>query len=195
MFFISDLHKLKNYLPIIYTGHHDLTVSKLVLICAKLRKNYNLQFFLVIKDSKLLNFSYDFILSESNFSEYKTSFKKMCACKEQEGEDTIMSFAEENQLDIKIDTAQPESNFRCGVFGQSIAKKYEITLRNLGRSLFISDCMKDLCENCGVIYGEECPEIVAAAALGKQIYLLDEHKKMNSFQMMFPSAVIMNVKK
>ncbi len=119
----------------------------------------------------------------------------MCICKEQEGEDAIMSFAEENQLDIKIDTASPEPNFKCGVFGQSIAKKYENTLRNLGRPLLISDCMKDLCESCGVIYGEECPEIVAAAALGKQIYLLDEHKKMNSFQMMFPNAVIMNVKK
>ena len=154
-----------------------------------------MQFFLVIKDSKLLNFSYDFVLSQSHFSEYKTSFKKMCACKEKEGEDAIMSFADENQLDIKIDTAPSESNFICGVFGQNIAKKHEIVLRNLGRSLFISDCMKDLCENCGVIYGEECPEIVAAAALGKQIYLLDEHKKINSFQMMFPSAVIMNVKK
>lgn len=195
MYYISDVNKLKDYLPIIYTGHHDLIASKLVLLCAELRKKYNLQFFLVLHDFKEQNFKYDFVISKSKFDEIKKSFKKMCFCKEEEGCDAVLKFMEENNLKIPICKKNKIFDVKdvVGFFGD--AKSYAKNKNKLdffGKTLVVSQNIQKLCEECAVICGEECAELVGAAALGKQIYLLNAKKKENSFQIMFPDAIILS---
>lgn len=195
MYYISDVNKLKDYLPIIYTGHHDLIASKLVLLCAELRRKYNLQFFLVLNDSKEQNFNYDFVISKTRFQEIKTSFRKMCFCKEEEGSDAVLQFMEEN--DLKIPICKKNKNFHVkdvvGYFGDAKSyEKYKNKLDFFRKTLIVGQNIQKLCEQCDVICGEECAEIVGAAALGKQIYLVNMPKKENSFQIMFPDAIIVS---
>lgn len=195
MYYVSDVEKLKDYLPIIYTGHHDLVASKLVLLCAELRKKYSLQFFVVLNDAKLQAFNYDFVISKSKFETVKKSFKKMCFCQEEEGGDAILKFMNENNLKISIlkSGKKYDVNKIVGYYGtQKDYLKIKEKLKFFGKTLVISENIEKLCEECDVICGDECAQIVMAAALGKQIYLINMPKKENSFQIMFPDAIILS---
>lgn len=172
-----------------------MIASKLVLLCAELRKNYNLQFFLVLHDSKEQNFKYDFVISKTRFEPVKKSFKKMCFCKEEEGSDAVLKFMEENNLKLAICKRKKPFDVKdvFGYFGDSKSyAKNKNKLDFLGKTLFVSPNIQKLCEECDVICGEECAELVGAAALGKQIYLINTKKKENSFQIMFPDAIIVS---
>ena len=195
MYYVSDVNKLKDYLPIIYTGHHDLVASKLVLLCAELRKKYSLQFFLVLNDAKEKSFTYDFVLSKTKFDTVRTSFKKMCFCKEEEGGDAVLKFMEQNDLKINICNSKRKFDVKhvVGYFGDEDSySKIKNKLDFFGKNVVVTNDIQKLCDECDVICGNECAEIVMAAALGKQIYLLNMQKKENSFQIMFPDAIILS---
>ena len=172
-----------------------MVASKLVLLCAELRKKYSLQFFVVLNDAKLQAFNYDFVISKSKFETVKKSFKKMCFCQEEEGGDAILKFMNENNLKISICKSEKKFDIKqvVGYYGtQKNYLKIKEKLDFFGKTLVISENIEKLCVECDVICGDECAEIVMAAALGKQIYLLNMQKKENSFQIMFPNAIILS---
>ena len=119
----------------------------------------------------------------------------MCFCKEEEGGDAVLKFMEQNDLKISICNSNRKFDVKhvVGYFGDEDSySKIKNKLDFFGKNVVVTNDIQKLCDECDVICGNECAEIVMAAALGKQIYLLNMQKKENSFQIMFPDAIILS---
>lgn len=188
MYLLPDLNKVSEYLPIIYNGHHKLVAAKLILIAAKIRKIDNLQYCLVLKNDFAKDFPYNFVISQGEYDRQKKSFAKVCICKEVEGEDTVLKFAQENKIDIKIACSNKEKGFIFFFGSQEDYKKAsQINNSNILRNAIVTDSAIECVERGSTVIGFETIGLIACAYKGKKI-LLANKENTNSFQMMFPDT-------
>jgi hypothetical protein len=189
MYLISDLLKVSKYLPIIYTGHREIVLAKLILITAKLRKLHNLQFFLVCKKSFAKDFPYNFVIAYEDYEPIKRSFPKICVCQEKEGDDPVYHFANENKLDINMQVPENDQNGKIYFLGNSAEYKTCINKfsSSLLRTAIISNSIVECCNKASVVIGYENTGLIACAYKGKKVFLATD-KNSDSFRMMFPKT-------
>jgi aspartokinase len=192
MYLISDLLKIRKYLPIIYTGHREIVVAKLIVLVAGLRKKHDINYFLVVKNEFRRSFPYNFVVSKEDFDVASRSLPKVCVCKELEGGDTVFQFAKENKIDLFVKNSDSEQ--KGGVYFYGTPQDYKEATKkfssNLLRNAVITDSLVDCADKAKVVIGKESAGLVACGYLGKIIRIIPEGT-INSFQMMFPDSKLL----
>lgn len=187
MFFIKDLHVVKNYLPIIYTTHDLNSCLKLILLYKNAKIKYpEINLFFVFHDEIAKIFDYNFVMSESMFSTYKQSYIKNYYLKAKNNMDVVETFCEENKIEIFLKNAKNQ-NFDNIYSFDNIQNGQNVDFKKVYKIGKISEVT---CDNYAIA-GRETPEIINFAYLGRKILLLNKQNNNNSFQKMFPDTIVL----
>lgn len=188
---ISDLAKINNFLPIIYLGHEELNAAKLTIICGKLRELQKLEYFLVLSERLHEKFKFDFVVTKSEYEIYKIYFRRACWFKEMPGADGVANFILENGLKFeKNDKVTNQPNKFC-YFGKM--EEFLVDLKVINKKITkfcdFNDNIDEVLERYDAVVGRESLGLLTAAHKNKKIYLLNQSNISNSFQMIFPDTV------
>ena len=186
MFYISDLYKIKNILPIIYTADDVNSVCKLIMLYPRIKERYkNINLFFVFHDLIQKQFPFEFIMSDSDFQKYKKNFAKYYYLDSNEKNDIISKFCFDNNLNL----------FFCNSATQNINNIYytktdhrNLISKKINANFIQINSLMDATNNMFAIAGEESPNLLTLASIGRKIVLISP-KNNNSFQKMFPDTI------
>jgi hypothetical protein len=188
MFFISDLHNIKNLLPIIYTSHDFNSVAKLIMLHSKIKQKYkNINFFFVLNDLVHSKFSYEFTMNQSTYVKYKNNFAKQYILETDIKNDMILKFSEDNEIDLFTKKSNP--NFD-GIYCRNSEDK-NILLNKFKCNILQISNLSDIQINNYAICDAESPDLLVLAEEGRQIISLKKYNLSNSFQKMFPDTIVL----
>lgn len=186
MFYISDLYKIRNLLPIIYTANDLNSASKLIILYPKIKDQYkNINIFFVFHDEIQQKFPFDFIMANSTFEKNKGNFAKNYYLNSDDQEDIISKFGRENKLDLFYCNAKNQNI--NNIYYKDINHKYLI-LNKISSNLVQINSYADATNEIFAVAGTESPDLLALASIGRKIILINS-KPINSFQKMFPDTL------
>jgi hypothetical protein len=187
MFFISDLYKIKNLLPIIYLSHDINSVAKFIMLYDRIKFKYpNIEFFFVVHDGIACVFKHKFIMAASVYEKYKRNFAKEYVLTNGEKSDVVEKFCEDNNIDIFFKKSNNYQLSDAYIFDDSYRRTIETKCKISCHK--INDYSEAKAENFGIA-APDSPDLLYFASEGRKIILIQSELNKNSFQKMFPDTI------
>lgn len=188
MFYISDLNKIKNILPIIYLSYDINSICKFIVLYERIRNSFpDIKIFFVIHDDIKKIFPHEFLMSNSLYQNYKRNFAKEYVLENGENMDVLEKFGFDNKIDLLICRCK-NTNFRDVYYFEDkhknkIQQKMNLNFHKINN-------LHDAKNESYAIAAVESPNLIYFASEGRKILLVQEDKMKNSFQKMFPDTFV-----
>lgn len=129
------------------------------------------------------------VINFETYKEFSNNFTKNQEVSTNPKEDLILQFCQDNEIDIFIANAQTIKTPNIALISQgvdiNILQKFKSKFA--GMTIIDPDLVKTIdAFNC--VAGVESPALIASAATGKKVYLLEAGLGCNSFRKMFPDT-------
>jgi hypothetical protein len=191
MFLLPDLAKITNLFPIIYGGHCLVTAGKLVILYKNITAKYkDIKPSFIFADSVAQQFKYNFIIPYSKFEEYADGFTKKYELSQ--SETAITKFCEENEVPIFVNRSNKTNMNKCTFFPTEKYPDIPDAIRKRFGCFFTveTEYNQDISNPC---VGEESLDLLLAAYSGNLCAVIGNMKSTNSFRMMFPDSLAIEI--
>jgi hypothetical protein len=180
-----------NNFAIIYAGT-DLTVAaKMVALKSNILKVYpeiNL-WYVFDKDIKYFFQEFPLVIDFNTYEEYKNNFTKIFKLESNTKTDCIVDLCNENNINFFISKSKIEKIKNTALITTNTRKDYiqecQIKFPN---KMVVDPNLQEDGYLFDAIVGKESMDLIACAAMGKKIYILESNLGFNSFQKMFPDS-------
>ena len=180
-----------NNFAIIYAGT-DLTVAaKMVALKSNILREYpkiNL-WYVFDKDIKYFFQEFPLVIDFQTYQDYKNNFTKIYKLENNTKTDCILDFCNENNINLLISKSKTDKIKTIALMTTNTKQDYIYECQNrFPNKMTVDPNLQEDGYFFDAIVGKESMDLIACAAMGKKIYILEPSLGFNSFQKMFPDA-------
>ena len=188
---INFLSKIKDNFAVIYGGKDPTVAAKLVVLKSNILKKYpRLNLWYVFDEQIQKQFpEFPLVINFETYEEYKNNFTKSQILESDPKKDILVEFCENNDVEMFVAKTKFAKHTKVAVVTKNLTT--DITKKCLNMFVNNVDFNPDLSNSIDVystIVGKESVDLVACAARGKKVYLVENELGCNSFRKMFPDS-------